>query len=80
MTEKKFSRFKAASFIGALLLVFTSFVVIGFGINQIAYDSAFFGIFTTISGLVCMAAAILVYRNYQQKYDEMLKEQFNNKK
>lgn len=49
MTEKKFSWFKAASFIGALLLVFTSFVVIGFGVNQIVYESAFYGIFTTIS-------------------------------
>ena len=78
MTEKKFSWFKAASFIGALLLVFTSFVVIGFGINQIAYDSAFFGIFTTISGLVCMVAAILVYRNYQKKDNERIKEMFNN--
>lgn len=78
MTEKKFSRFKAASFISVLLLVFTSFVVTGFGVNQIVYESAFYGTLVTLSGLVCMASAVMVYLNYQKKNDERIEETASN--
>ena len=67
MAEATFSWFKVASFIGALVLAVLAVIVIGSGVNLIDGGEYFYGVSSILSGLVCIANAVMVYKNYQKK-------------
>ena len=63
----KFSWFKLLSFFGTGILVFVCFVAVAGGILLIKGGNAFNGVFAIVAGLVCLALAVWIYRNYQNK-------------
>jgi len=67
MTESDFSWKKLAIFFGVGLLAFLCVVVLAGGIYLIRGGHAFNGVFTIVSGILCGAAAVLLYRYYQKK-------------
>ena len=67
MAESNFTWLKVASFIGALVLFVLAFVVVASGCNLISAGSAFYGVASILSGAVCLADAVWVYKNYQKK-------------
>lgn len=63
----KFSWFKLLSFFGTGILVFVCFVAVAGGVLLIKGGNAFNGVFAIVAGLVCLALAVWIYRNYQKK-------------
>jgi len=67
MAESDFSWLKIASFFGAGLLWVLAVLVIAAGIRLIVADAFLYGVATVVSGIVCIYASVLVYKNYQKK-------------
>jgi len=67
MAESAFSWLKVASFVGACVLIVLAIVVIASGCNLISSGSTFYGVASILGGVVCLADAVMVYRNYQIK-------------
>ena len=63
----KFSWFKLLSFFGTGILVFVCFVAVAGGALLIKGGNACNGVFAIVAGLVCLALAVWIYRNYQKK-------------
>ena len=72
MENSKNLWFKVASFFGAGILVFLGFVIIASGIILITKAETFNGVLTIVGGLICIALAVIVYKNYEKKSREAL--------
>jgi hypothetical protein len=72
MAESDFSWNKFATFFGVALLVFLCFVVVAGGIYLIRGGNPFHGVLTIVAGVLCGAAAVILYRRYQKKSRENL--------
>ena len=70
MAEANFSWLKTASFIGALVLLVLAFVMIAGGAYLIDDGHALHGVATIVGGVLSVAGAVLVYKNYQRKSDK----------
>lgn len=58
--------FKVASFLGAGIAVILGFITIASGIMLVTLSKPFNGTTTVIAGVICLANAILIYRNFQK--------------
>ena len=67
MAESDFSWFKIASFFGAGVLMFIAVVAVASGIYLICENRGFNGVMTIVAGIVCAAASVLIYKNYEKK-------------
>lgn len=67
MAESEFSWFKIVSFIGTLLLVVVAFIAFAAGIGLITAGDGVHGVATILGGVISVALAVIIYRNYQQK-------------
>jgi len=67
MAEAKFSWFKLASFVGALVLAIIAFLLIGGGIYQIIGGATTYGVAGILGGAISGIVAWWVYQNYQKQ-------------
>lgn len=71
MKESEIAWLKIASFVGALVLLVLAFVMIPGGVYLIGDGHTLHGVATIIGGLLSVVGAVVVYKNYQKKSDEI---------